>query len=95
MISKYFPLVRHEEEDEKVRNEGLIKEMVGMSIDEEGDVMRGGESYRIYDYRDVAGTYDEEYLIVIRKVSGWVGVSEEYVSKIIEMFEQRLTKYSN
>ena len=71
------------------------KEMVGMSISREGDVIRGGESYKIYDYLDVGGTYDEEYWMVMSKVSEWVGVSEEYVSKIVEMFERRLTKYSN
>ena len=96
MISKYFPLVKYgKEEEEKDMNEGLRKEMVGMSISREGDMIRGGESYKIYDYLDVGGTYDEEYWMVMRKVSEWVGVSEDYVSKIIEMFERRLTKYSN
>jgi hypothetical protein len=64
-------------------------------IDDVGDSenMRPGESYSIYDSRDILGTLPEEYEMVLERAARWVGVSESYLCQVIEMFERRLVKW--
>jgi RNA polymerase I-specific transcription initiation factor RRN7 len=57
------------------------------------DVVLSGESYTIYNARDVLGTLPEEYELVISRAARWVGVPGEYLSGVIEKFERRVVHW--
>jgi RNA polymerase I-specific transcription initiation factor RRN7 len=55
--------------------------------------MLPGESYTIFNARDILGTLPEEYGLVISRAARWVGVSDEYLSGVIEKFERRVVHW--
>ncbi|KDQ64561.1 hypothetical protein JAAARDRAFT_52507 [Jaapia argillacea MUCL 33604] len=58
-----------------------------------GDELRPGESYRIYNARDIFGTLPGEYETVVQRGGRWAGVSDECVNAIVERFERRLVRW--
>lgn len=57
------------------------------------DAILSGESYTIFNARDVFGTLPEEYELVISRAARWAGVPGEYLSGVIEKFERRVVRW--
>jgi hypothetical protein len=60
----------------------------------EGEVLRPGESYYIYDSDEVANwDSEDQFGVVIKRSAGWVCVGEGYLSKVVEDLERRLVRW--
>lgn len=55
--------------------------------------LRPGESYAIYNSRDVLGELPEEYTDVVKRASRWVGVDTEYFLGVSENLERRVVRW--
>jgi|SRR5712671_478077 len=59
-------------------------------VEEEGGEREPGEAYAIYRSRDVLGTLPEEMELMIAHGARWVGVEEELILRVSEVYERRL-----
>ncbi|KAH7921820.1 hypothetical protein BV22DRAFT_1106975 [Leucogyrophana mollusca] len=60
--------------------------------DDQG-VLRPGESYTIYNSRDVLGKLPEDYELVVERSAKWTGVSNDYLCGIVELYERRFARW--
>lgn len=59
----------------------------------ETNVLRPGESYTVNHSRDVLGNLPEDQALIITRSAKWVGVSDDYLSGVVERFERRLWRW--
>ena len=52
-----------------------------------------GELYTLYSPRDAIGYLPEKYQVVVNRAARWVGVSEGYLSRVIEKYERRVIRW--
>ncbi|KAH9965921.1 hypothetical protein BC827DRAFT_1181039 [Russula dissimulans] len=62
----------------------------GIPVEGEEEEREPGEAYAIYRSRDVLGTLPEEMELVIAHGAKWVGVDEELILRVSEVYERRL-----
>lgn len=52
-----------------------------------------GESYKIYNARDVLGALPVDFEVVVGRAAQWTGVGEDYICRVVEYFERRLKRW--
>ncbi|KAH6914843.1 hypothetical protein BKA70DRAFT_1257190 [Coprinopsis sp. MPI-PUGE-AT-0042] len=52
-----------------------------------------GESYKIWNARDVLGALPEDYAVVVDTAARWIGSTEERLEGVIETYEKRLFRW--
>ncbi|KAH7914201.1 hypothetical protein BJ138DRAFT_1144338 [Hygrophoropsis aurantiaca] len=96
ILDNYFPLSNEIEGPKAPAITPLLAAVTlpstRMSDDEKG-VLRPGESYTIYNSRDILGNLPVEYELVIGRAGRWVGVSSDYLCGVVERYEQRLVRW--
>jgi RNA polymerase I-specific transcription initiation factor RRN7 len=70
--------------------EGLSATKVNVG---ETNVLQPGESYTINHSRDVLGNLPEDQALIITRSAKWVGVSDDYLCRVVERFERRLRRW--
>jgi len=97
LLDDYFPIAAGAATENNNRHEEVpsYHEVTAMRLNEDDaeKAVLPGESYTIFDARDVLGTQPEEYEIVVRRASGWAGVEEEYMCRVVEKYERRVVRW--
>lgn len=68
---------------------------VGVSMEEGSDweTREPGEAYRVYRSRDVLGVLPEEMELAISYGARWIGVDQETILSLTEVYERRLASW--
>lgn len=97
VLANYFPLVGGRDPISASVPDAGNKHQHGATlvaaIGDYDDSLRPGESYMIYNSRDVLGTRPKEMESVVHRGATWVGVDEAYVCGVVEKFERRLLRW--
>jgi RNA polymerase I-specific transcription initiation factor RRN7 len=64
-----------------------------MQDDDNEKVAVPGESFTIFNARDIFGILPNEYVLVVGRAGRWAGVSDEYLSGVVENYERRVVRW--
>ena len=63
------------------------------SVDADGEELRPGEQYTIYNTQDILGTLPDDLDLIISAAARWAGVEPVYVSGVVERLERRTARW--
>lgn len=64
-----------------------------MNDDEDGEAVLPGQSYNIYNARDVLGSVAEECELVVGRAASRIGVTDGYLNGVVEKYERRIVRW--
>lgn len=95
-MTEYFPLLSPSPgalPTAPAKSSEPVKPTSAISDEGEASLLSPGESYKIYNARDVLGTIPLEFEVVVQRAARWSGVGEDYISHVVEHFERRLRRW--
>lgn len=96
ILDNYFPLSTGSggARMDVIAPHSIVEGLSATKIDVgETNVLRPGESYTVNHSRDVLGNLPEDQALIITRSAKWVGVSDDYLSGVVERFERRLWRW--
>jgi len=96
ILEDYFPVGTNKATEVNIPREVPGKPKLPANLPNENDAEGAGypgEWYSILNGGDVLGTAAETYEQVVRRGSGWAGVDEEYMSRVVEKYEWRVVRW--
>lgn len=94
VIHDYFPLARDVSTFTANRTPVVYPKLRGNEWNEDATPsLHPGLEYTIYNPQDVLGSFPDEYKMVLSRGAGRVGVSEDYLSGVIENYERRIVRW--
>ena len=94
-MTEFFPLPMVDLNPRPQRSPPHVKAeaMAAVSEKAEMETLPPGETYTIYNARDVLGALPFEFEQVVRRAARWTGVDEDYICRVVEHFERRMKRW--